>query len=95
MTATVRVDSCTLSAAALLLRMGATEVYLFGSSIKDGLRADSDVDLAVIGLSPAHYFSAVSRTSDLLGRPVDLVDLNDSTPIVRHLLASGELHRVA
>jgi hypothetical protein len=37
------------------------------------------------------YFSAVSRASDILGRPVDLVDLDDATPIVRYLRASGEL----
>jgi hypothetical protein len=40
------------------------------------------------------YFSAVSQASDLLGRPIDLVDLGDDTPLVRYLLASGDLVRV-
>src|SRR5437016_3596518 len=41
--------------------------------------------MAVPGLPSKIYFSAISRVSDLLGRPVDLVDLDDSTPLVRHL----------
>jgi predicted nucleotidyltransferase len=95
MTARVGIDPHALSAASdLLLGMGATHVFLFGSATKDGLRADSDIDMAVKGLPPRLYFSAISKASDLLGRPVDLVDLDDSTPIVRYLLGSGELLRV-
>lgn len=75
--------------------LGATQVFVFGSAAKGGLRPDSDVDMAVSGLPSIVYFSAISRVSDLLGRHVDLVDLDDSTPLVRHLLASGELVRVA
>jgi predicted nucleotidyltransferase len=94
--ATVSIDASVLrSVADLLVRMGATQVFVFGSATKDGLRPDSDVDMAVTGLPPTVYFSAVSRASDLLGRPVDLVDLDDPTPLVRHLRASGELVRVA
>ena len=90
------VDSHALTAAAsLLLRLGATEVFVFGSATKGGLRPGSDIDMAVRGLPPSVYFSAVSKASDLLGRPVDLVDLDDPTPIVRYLLGSGELVRVA
>lgn len=94
--AKVSVDSDALLAAANLLRgMGATQVFVFGSATKDRLRPDSDIDMAVSGLPSNIYFSAISRVSDLLGRPVDLVDLDDSTPLVRHLLGSGELVRVA
>ena len=94
--ATVRNDTDALSAAAaLLLGMGATDVFVFGSATKDGLQPGSDIDLAVRGLPPTLYFSAISKASDLLGRPVDLVDLDDPTPIVRYLLGSGELVRVA
>jgi predicted nucleotidyltransferase len=92
----VFIDGNALLAAADLLRsMGATQVYVFGSVAKGGLRPDSDIDMAVSGLPSRIYFSAISRVSDLLGRPVDLVDLDDSTPLVRHLLGSGELVRVA
>jgi predicted nucleotidyltransferase len=94
--ATVFIDRNVLLAAAnLLLRMGATQVFVFGSATTDGLRPGSDIDMAVTGLPPTVYFSAISKASDLLGRPVDLVDLDDPTPLVRHLLRSGELVRVA
>jgi len=66
-------------------------VFIFGSAVKGRLRPESDVDMAVEGLPPAVYFTAVSKVTDILGRPVDLVDLDDRTPIVRYLLASGEL----
>ncbi len=93
---TVLIDTNALSAAAsLLLQLGATEVFVFGSATKGGLRQGSDVDIAVRGLPPSLYFSAVSKAAELLGRPVDLVDLDDPTPIVRYLLGSGELVRVA
>jgi len=51
--------------------------------------------MAVSGLPARVYFSAVSKASDLVGRPVDLVDLDDDTPIIRYLLGSGELVRLA
>jgi hypothetical protein len=47
--------------------------------------------MAVRGLPCQVYFSAVSKALDLLGRPVDLVDLDDPTPLVGYLLSSGEL----
>ena len=93
--ATLYIDANAIVAAAKLLRaMGATEVFVFGSAVKGGLRPDSDVDLATKGLPSQVYFSAVSKASDLIGRPVDLVDLDDPTPSVRYLVESGELVRV-
>ena len=84
-----------LAAAKLLRGMGATQVFIFGSAAKDALQPDSDIDMAVTGLPSQIYFSAISKASDLLGRPVDLVDLDDPTPRIRQLLRSGELVRVA
>ncbi len=78
----------------LLRSMGASRVFVFGSFARGELRPDSDVDMAVSGLPPRAYFSAVSKASDMLGRPVDLLDLDQETPLVRHLLRSGELVRV-
>ncbi len=83
-----------LAAANLLRSMGASQVFVFGSVMRGDLRPDSDIDMAVSGLPAKVYFSAVSKVSDLLGRPVDLVDLDDETPLVRHLLGSGDLVRV-
>ena len=83
-----------LLAANLLRSMGASQVFVFGSLVRGELRPDSDIDIAVSGLPANVYFSAVSRASDILGRPVDLLDLDDDTPLVRHVLGSGELVRV-
>lgn len=89
-------DSNKLAAASsLLLRLGATEVFVFGSATKDNLQPGSDIDMAVRGLPPSVYFSAISKVTKLFDRHVDLVDLDDATPIVRYLLGSGDLVRVA
>lgn len=89
------IDAEHLHAAAVLLRgMGADEVFLFGSAARHELRPGSDVDIAVRGLPPARFFAAASKVTDALGRPVDLVDLDDPTPTVRYLLSTGELVRV-
>ena len=82
------------AAAHLLESMGASKVFVFGSLATGELRQGSDVDMAVCGLPAKIYFSAVSKASDIFGRPVDLVDLDDDTPLVRNLLSSGELVRV-
>ncbi|MCX6602364.1 MAG: nucleotidyltransferase domain-containing protein [Acidobacteria bacterium] len=81
-------------AAKLFIRLGASEVFLFGSAVKGQLRPNSDIDMAVAGLPARIYFSAVSQASDLIGRPVDLVDLDDDSGLGRYLRASGELVRV-
>lgn len=83
-----------LAAANLLRSMGATQVFIFGSAAKGRLRPNSDIDMAATGLPSQVYFSAISKASDLLGRPIDLVDLDEPTPLVRYLLGSGELVRV-
>jgi predicted nucleotidyltransferase len=94
MPATVNEKEAVLSVATLLRSMGASRVFVFGSFVKGELRPDSDIDIAVSGLPSKVYFSAASKASDILGRPVDLLDLDDDTPLVRHLLSSGELVRV-
>jgi predicted nucleotidyltransferase len=95
MSTTTIEQSMVQASAALLRKMGATEVFIFGSAARGTMRPDSDVDMTVAGLPPAVYFSAVSKISDILGRPVDLVDLDDPTPTVRYLRSSGDLVRVS
>lgn len=68
------------SATSLLRELGATEVFVFGSATRDALRPHSDVDIAVRGLPPSVYFSAISRATDLLGRPVDLACISAIPP---------------
>ena len=81
-------------AAAVFVANGATEVYLFGSQTTKRARAHSDVDFAVVGLPPAAFFQAMGQAWDVLGRPIDLVDLDDDVPFTRHLKLHGELLRV-
>ncbi len=81
-------------AAAVLQAEGAREVYVFGSAATGQLRAGSDVDLAVSGLPPQVFFRAMSKASDVLGRPIDLIDLDEDSPFARYLRDNGELVRV-
>ena len=82
-------------AAIALKEAGAREVYVFGSGAEGELRTGSDVDMAVAGLPPRAFFQAMGRASDILGLPVDLVDLDEDNPFVSHLKTRGKLHRVA
>ena len=81
-------------AAGVLRTAGAREVYLFGSAARGGVRENSDVDLAVSGLPPEIFFRAMATASDVLGRPLDLVDLDEDNPFTRYLKTEGELRRV-
>jgi predicted nucleotidyltransferase len=82
-------------AAAALKEAGAKEVYIFGSAARGAMREDSDVDFAIAGLPPTLFFKAMSAASRVLGRPLDLVDLDEATPFTRYLKDEGELRRVA
>ena len=82
-------------AIALLHTVGAKEVYLFGSMARGDADDHSDWDLAVRGLSPKAYFSILGKLSDTMSRAVDLVDLDEGSPFVAHILSKKELTRVA
>ena len=92
---TIHEQEAVSKAAKLLTRLGASEVFVIGSAVKGQLRPNSDIDMAVSGLPALVYFSAISQASELIGRPVDLVDLDDDSGLVRYLRRSGELVRVA
>ena len=59
--------------------------YLFGSVAKGTGDAASDLDLAVSGLPPSVFYRMGARVSDLIGRSVDLIDLDRNTPFTRYL----------
>ena len=64
---------------------GAEFALLFGSAASGRLRRDSDVDLAVRYPSPLDATSWLRLTgelSEILRRPVDLLDLHRAGPIV-------------
>jgi predicted nucleotidyltransferase len=81
-------------AAAVLKAAGAREVYVFGSAATETMRPDSDIDMAVSGLPAKVFFRSMSDAEDALGRPVDLIDLDQDTPFTRYLREEGELQRV-
>ena len=70
-------------AAAELRSAGAREIYVFGSAARGANDAASDFDLAVSGLPPSVFYRAGARISDLIGRSVDLIDLDINTPFTR------------
>ena len=81
-------------AAAELRTAGAREIYVFGSAAKGTSDAGSDLDLAVSGLPPSIFYRMGARISDLVGRSIDLVDLDINTPFTRYLRTENELVRV-
>ena len=81
-------------AAAELKSAGAREIYVFGSAAKGTSGAASDLDLAVSGLPPSVFYRVGARVSDLIGRSVDLIDLDINTPMTRYLRTENELIRV-
>ena len=88
-------EEAVLRAVSRLREMGASEVYVFGSAVTGRVRGDSDLDMAVSGLPARVWFSAISQASDLAGRQVDLVDLDEDIAVVRYLWGSGGLVRVS
>ncbi|HIJ65680.1 MAG TPA: nucleotidyltransferase domain-containing protein [Candidatus Hydrogenedentes bacterium] len=81
-------------AAAALVAAGAHEVFLFGSAAAGRVSDESDVDLAVAGLPPENFFRAMGEAEDILQRPLDLIDLDESNPFTRYLKEEGGLVRV-
>ncbi|MFH1092206.1 MAG: nucleotidyltransferase domain-containing protein [Pseudomonadota bacterium] len=92
---TTEIEVLVQRAAEALVKVGAREVYLFGSAAKDRSGPVSDIDLAVVGLPPVLFFRAVGLVRRILKRSVDLVDLDESNPFTDYLKQSGELKRVA
>lgn len=70
-------------------------VYLFGSHAGGQVHAGSDVDLAVLALTPITPLARYDLAQDLahaLGRDVDLVDLaSASTVMKKEVVANGRL----
>ena len=89
------IDSSIQRAAEILKAEGAQEVYLFGSEAVGTAGKTSDVDFAVAGLPPASFYRVVVLLSGILRRPLDLVDLDESTPFTDFLRRKGKLRRVA
>jgi uncharacterized protein len=81
-------------AAAILRSYGAQEVYTFGSATKGNFGKDSDLDLAVRGMPPENFYSAVGDALCTLERSVDVIDLDGGSAFGKFLEEHGELVRV-
>ena len=68
---------------------------LFGSAVRDQLRADSDIDVAVLAdkpLAPEQKLSLAQHLEASLSRPVDLLDLSTlSGAILQQVLCTGRV----
>jgi predicted nucleotidyltransferase len=75
-------------AAVHLYAHGASRVWLFGS-LAWGRPQDerSDIDLAVEGLPPDRYYRLLSELDQLVHCPVDLVEWEAASPILRQQIA--------
>ncbi len=75
---------------------GLAAVYLHGSAVKTGLRADSDIDLALLfehGKNPdaKKLFTVRSELEEAVGRSVDLGVLSTENPVfAKEVITSGK-----
>jgi len=70
----------------LMKQFGVTRLALFGSTVRDFTRQDSDVDILVAFDGPAtsaKYFGVQFYLEDLFGCPVDLVTEKALRPELR------------
>lgn len=70
----------------LAKRFGVTRLALFGSTVRDEARPDSDIDIVVAFDGPAtsaRYFGVQFILEDELGCPVDLVTEKAMRPELR------------
>ncbi|HEX5277512.1 MAG TPA: nucleotidyltransferase domain-containing protein [Fluviicoccus sp.] len=69
-------------------------VYAFGSRVQGTARPESDLDLAVLVAGQADVlvlFDLAGELSDLVMRPVDLLDLRAASTVMQHqIITTGE-----
>lgn len=71
----------------LAQRFGASEVWLFGSLAWGEPFAESDVDLAIAGLTVADFDALAGHAYLAIDAPVDVVRLEDAPPSLRERIA--------
>jgi predicted nucleotidyltransferase len=67
---------------------GATKIYLFGSTLRlKGFHSHSDIDLAVDGIDPKRYFSAVGQALMMSDEfSVDLLEISACRPELKEII---------
>ena len=79
----------------LIRRFGITDLALFGSTVRDEARPDSDIDVLVSFDGPAtskRYFGVQFYLEDLLGCPIDLVTDKALRPQLRPYIEASAIH---
>lgn len=74
---------------------GVTRLALFGSTVRDTARVDSDIDILVSFDGPAtseRYFGVQFYLEDLFGCPVDLVTDKALRPELRPFIEQEAVH---
>lgn len=71
-------------------RFGATKVYLFGSLAEGLFWEDSDIDLAVEGMSLEQYLKALAELRVTDDIHLDLVHLDYCRPVLRERILKGD-----
>jgi predicted nucleotidyltransferase len=80
---------------ALAARFGVLRLALFGSTVRDAARPDSDIDILVYFDRPPtseRYFGVQFFLEDLLGRPIDLVTDKALRPELRPYIELEAVH---
>ena len=78
----------------ILREGGCSEIFLFGSVVAGKITEGSDIDLAIRGCPPGHFFQLLGRLLWELGHPVDLVNLDTQDTFAQYLQEEGVLVRV-
>lgn len=79
----------------LARRFGVVDLALFGSTVRDTARDESDVDILVTFDGPAtseRYFGVQFYLEDLFGCPVDLVTDKALRPELRPFIEKEAVH---
>ena len=87
----MRIEAADLEKSVEILRgFGANRVWLFGSALETPEDV-GDLDLACEGLPDKVFYRAISRLTDAVGKPVDLVDLSQDTRFNRYVRSKARL----
>lgn len=79
----------------LATQYGVTKLALFGSTVRETARVDSDIDILVSFDGPAtseRYFGVQFYLEDLFGCPVDLVTDKALRPELRPFIEQEAVH---
>jgi len=79
----------------LVKRFGVTRLALFGSTVRDEAKEDSDIDIIVSFDGPAtskQYFGVQFLLEDKLGQPIDLVTEKALRPELKNFIESEAIN---